>query len=265
LYELSLRYYVAGLKYAGSPYAFNTIGSTMAVNAFHYAKVRGFPKREAGEDFYLLNKLAKVGPVLELEAGPGCEPIEIESRRSDRVPFGTGAAVNRIAGLDDPVRDFRFYHPAVFELLKAWLESWPGIWDSRSCDLEAIRLKDAPGDTVSEQRQRVLRAGLEKMKALDALAHAFRQSSDPDQFSRQMHTWFDAFRTLKLTHFLRDQALPSVSFRELRENQGFVRFDTLVQGGIFGRRLENEHGTGARTGLDLAVDDDPAAAHQFID
>jgi hypothetical protein len=265
LYELSLRYYVAGLKYAGSPYAFNTIGSTMAVNAFHYAKVRGFPKREAGEDFYLLNKLAKVGPVLELEAGAGCEPIEIESRRSDRVPFGTGAAVNRIAGLDDPVGDFRFYHPAVFELLKAWLESWPGIWDSHSCDLEAIRLKDASGGPVSEERQRVLRAGLEKMKARDALDHAFRQSKDIEQFTRQMHTWFDAFRTLKLIHFLRDQALPSVGFRELRENQGFVRFDSLVQGGIFGRRLENEHGAGARTGLDLAVDDDPAAAHQFID
>ena len=76
LYEYSLRYYVAGLTYAQSPYAFHTIGSTMAVNAEHYASVRGFPRREAGEDFYLLNKLAKVGSVHTLE--------ENNAMRSDR-------------------------------------------------------------------------------------------------------------------------------------------------------------------------------------
>ncbi len=69
LYELSLRYYVAGMKFARSPYAFHTIGSSMAVSPVHYARVRGFPKREAGEDFYLLNKLAKLGSVLELDRG----------------------------------------------------------------------------------------------------------------------------------------------------------------------------------------------------
>ncbi len=265
LYELSLRYYVAGLQYAGSPYAFNTIGSTMAVHAHHYARVRGFPKREAGEDFYLLNKLAKVGTVLELEADAGCEPIEIESRRSDRVPFGTGAAVNRIAGLEDPVRDFRFYHPAVFDLLKTWLESWPVIWLSGSADLEAALLKIVSGDPVPAEQRRVLLAGLEKMKAGQALEHAFRQSSDPGQFTRQMHTWFDAFRTLKLIHFLRDQALPSVSYSELRADQGFVRFDALVQGSVFGRRLEHQHGAGAGAGLDVAVDDDAGTAHQLVD
>jgi hypothetical protein len=56
LYELSLRYYVAGLAWAGSPYAFHTLGSATAVSAAAYAAVRGYPKREAAEDFYLLNK-----------------------------------------------------------------------------------------------------------------------------------------------------------------------------------------------------------------
>ena len=108
------------MNFAGSPYAFHTIGSTMAVSAVHYAKVRGFPKREAGEDFYLLNKLAKVGSVLELDVGTDDGAIEIDSRRSDRVPFGTGAAVNKITGLADPVREFQFYDPEVFGLLKTW-------------------------------------------------------------------------------------------------------------------------------------------------
>ena len=214
LYELSLRYYVAGLKFAGSPYAFHTIGSTMAVSAIHYAKVRGFPRREAGEDFYLLNKLAKVGSVLQLGLGPDCEALEIEARRSDRVPFGTGAAVIKITDLTDPVRDFRFYDPAVFELLQQWLQSLPAIWKSRSKDL------------ATNIENQALLAGLKQIKTDQALDHAFRQSKDLDQFTRQMHTWFDAFRTLKLIHILRDLHLPTISYAELVGSQTYSRLLT---------------------------------------
>ena len=63
LYETALRYYVAGLSWAGSPYAFYSIGSILAFNVKHYCQARGFPKRAAGEDFYLLNKLAKLGSI----------------------------------------------------------------------------------------------------------------------------------------------------------------------------------------------------------
>jgi len=215
LYELSLHYYVAGMKFAGSPYAFQTIGSTMAVNSSHYARVRGFPRREAGEDFYLLNKLAKVGKVVEMREGPGCEAIRIEARRSERVPFGTGAAVNTITGLADPVRDFRFYNPAVFELLKTWLTSWPAIWNSGSSDFAAIIRQQSPLDREQSNTLRVLLGGLEKAGAGRALEHAFRQSNDPEQFTRQMHTWFDAFRTLKLIHFLRDHGFSSIAYDQL--------------------------------------------------
>jgi len=218
LYELSLRYYVAGMKYARSPYAFHTIGSTMAVRASHYAKVRGFPRREAGEDFYLLNKLAKVGTVMELEASPDCQPIEIEARRSDRVPFGTGAAVNKITALTDPVAEFRFYHPLVFELLRLWLLALPAIWQSRSSDLTIEVFPDRPGQSDEQQ---LLLQSLKDMGTQKALEHAFRQSKDPDQFLRQMHTWFDAFRTLKLIHALRDKLLPSVSYAVLEANLTF--------------------------------------------
>src|SRR6266545_39770 len=49
LYEISLRYYVLGLRFAGSPSAYHTIGSTLAVDVDAYAAVRGFPKRDAAE------------------------------------------------------------------------------------------------------------------------------------------------------------------------------------------------------------------------
>ena len=217
LYELSLRYYVAGMKLARSPYAFHTIGSTMAVNAIHYAKVRGFPKREAGEDFYLLNKLAKVGSVLELGEDEYNQAIEIESRRSDRVPFGTGAAVNKITGLADPLSDFQFYNPVVFELLKLWLQSFPAVWASGSTELSPDIFPDQQMENQGHKLQMLL-AGLKELKTNQALVHAFRQSSNLDQFTRQMHTWFDAFRTLKLIHFLRDIDFQSIPYARLVVN-----------------------------------------------
>jgi hypothetical protein len=218
------------MKFAGSPYAFQTIGSTMAVSSSHYAKVRGFPRREAGEDFYLLNKLAKVGTVVEMREGPDCEAIRIEARRSERVPFGTGAAVNTITGLADPVRDFRFYHPAVFELLQAWLTSWPAIWDSGSSDFTAIIQRQSPRHRAQNDFRRALLAGLQKAGAGQALEHAFRQSSDVEQFTRQMHTWFDAFRTLKLIHFLRDHGFSSIAYDQLAHHS--IGVDALRGDGL---------------------------------
>jgi hypothetical protein len=69
-YELWLRYYVAGLEWAGSSYAYPSIGSLLAFDALAYARIRGFPKRMAGEDFYFQNKLAKMGSMITLQGWP---------------------------------------------------------------------------------------------------------------------------------------------------------------------------------------------------
>src|SRR5690606_30362640 len=51
-YEIHLRYHVLGLRYAGSPYAFHTVGSAMACTAEAYVAAGGMNRRQAGEDFY---------------------------------------------------------------------------------------------------------------------------------------------------------------------------------------------------------------------
>ena len=58
-YEIFLRYYVLGLKYAKSPYAFHTIGSTVAIDHNAYIKAGGMNKKKAAEDFYFIQKVAK--------------------------------------------------------------------------------------------------------------------------------------------------------------------------------------------------------------
>ena len=164
MYELSLRYYVNRLEYAGSPYAFHTVGSCLGIDATSYAKVRGFPRRNAAEDFYLLNKLAKVGWIRRLRA----PIIEIEARASTRVPFGTGPALARVPC--DPTT-MPGYAGATFEALKMFHESV------------------AAGTTPSQPVPRLL----------DAVGY------QPKRDQRAIHTWFDAFRTLKFVHAARDE------------------------------------------------------------
>jgi len=200
--------------------------------------VRGFPRRAAGEDFYLLNKLAKVGSVLELDANSECEAIEITSRKSDRVPFGTGAAVIKITDLEDPLNDFRFYDPMVFEMLGIWLQSWPAIWQSQSTDF-ASALFSETADKLAGNRQALI-SGLLGIKTEQALVHAFKQSKSLGQFTQQMHIWFDAFRALKLIHSLRDSGLPGLDYTALVDNQAYARLLTMdsdLSG--FNKRLKN--------------------------
>lgn len=184
LYEAGIRHYAAGLRWAGSPYAFTTLGSTLAVAAGAYARVRGFPRRNGAEDFYLLDKLAKLGAIHEL---PGPE-LEIAARASDRVPFGTGPAVARILTAGDPEHQALFRNPAAFAELRRWLALFP--------ELAERELQDA--DLAPETR-----AVLDELGTAKALAHARSHGANAKSFARHLHTWFDGLRTLRLLNALR--------------------------------------------------------------
>lgn len=80
-----------GLEVSGSPYAFHTIGSTMACDAEMYVKIQGMNKKKAAEDFYFMEKLSKnvkIHKIISAKVYPS-------SRGSWRVPFGTGRSVTR--------------------------------------------------------------------------------------------------------------------------------------------------------------------------
>lgn len=85
-YEEYLHHYVEGLKLACSPYAYHSIGSTMAVTAEAYVLADGIPvKRLAGEDFYFLQNVAKNCRIVEIPS-----TVSPSARISARTPFGTG-------------------------------------------------------------------------------------------------------------------------------------------------------------------------------
>ncbi|MBT8139492.1 MAG: hypothetical protein KJP25_06975 [Gammaproteobacteria bacterium] len=226
LYEKKIRQYVQGLQFAGSPYAYHALGSTLCIHALHYAAVRGFPKRNAGEDFYILNKLRKTGDVVSL-----AEPtITLEARRSQRTPFGTGPAVANLYAAADPHAAI-FYHPGLFLCLRTLLQWQAALANNHSARLanKAAVAGHQPWQpalsrfvlaTASPTTQSVTaslaNAMAEALCSLGfdaALRHCEAQASSAPQYARHMQNWFDAFRTLRWLHELRtrEQWLHNVS------------------------------------------------------
>ena len=129
-YEIFLRYYVLGLSFAKSEYAFHTIGSTMLCTPDAYVKVEGMNKRKAAEDFYFLEKLAKIFPIGEIKS----TSIHPSKRGSWRVPFGTGKSVDRY--LSNSRDEYLLYNPKSFVILKTWLEVLNDTFNFRSIRLD---------------------------------------------------------------------------------------------------------------------------------
>ena len=207
LYEISLRYYTLGLAWAGSPYAYESMGSCVAVRPEAYAAVRGFPRKNAAEDFYILNKLAKVGAIARL----GGAPLRLEGRVSHRVPFGTGKALSDMLSDRRGESGFRLYHPAVFAHLAAWLRVLSALARSRGRMEEA--LAEMPRGNPFFRADLLLES-LERLDAFPAMREAVERSEKPVVMLRHFHTWFDAFRTLKLIHALSEGGFTSLYWRE---------------------------------------------------
>ena len=188
-YELFMRSYVFGLSLAGSPYAFNTVGSAMACRATAYLRCGGMSTRKAGEDFYFLQQLAKTDGVAQLDG----TMVFPQPRSSDRVPFGTGRSVARL--LDGDVGSVLFYPVEVFKVLAAWLNLVTNKSDLDASSLLKETTKISPH----------LSAYLER---LDWMRHwPVLQENYPGRTARlrAFHVWFDGFRSLKLIHQLCDE------------------------------------------------------------
>ena len=191
-YEIFLRYYVLGLKFANTDYAFHTIGSTMLCTPQAYVKVEGMNKRKAAEDFYFLEKLAKVYPIGEIKS----TFVHPSKRGSWRVPFGTGRSVDRY--LSNTRDEYLLYNPRSFIVLKTWLEVFNDILISDQSAL--IRISKNIHPALSEF--------LTSQDFENFINKVLLKNNNTAEIEKQKHFWFDAFRTLKLIHYLRDATYP---------------------------------------------------------
>ncbi|MEM1323322.1 MAG: hypothetical protein AAGG75_23855 [Bacteroidota bacterium] len=192
-YELHLRYFNNAKRYAGFPFAYETVGSAMAVRASAYAQQGGMNRRKAGEDFYFLHKFTPLGHYGEIN-----DTCVIPSPRiSDRVPFGTGRAVGQLLDSNIPLTTYAL---PTFEALRGFfaaIESW---YDCSPAQAEAQLVGLAPP----------LAQFLVQQQFRDKLEELQRHTSNPASFRQRFFRWFNAFRIMKYVHAAREAAYPAV-------------------------------------------------------
>jgi hypothetical protein len=167
------------------------------------------PRRRAGEDFYLLGKLSKLGPVTAL-AG---DPIRLRSRLSERVPFGTGSESAKLAR----GAELQLYHPDCFAAVRQLVSDLRHLADAAGPDGAPTVTAD-----VVARMPPLVRHFLVAQGAPQAWQGITAQAPDPVTRLRRLHDWFDGFRTLKLIHYVRDQASPSLPWSEAMQRAPFM-------------------------------------------
>jgi hypothetical protein len=197
-YETFLRYFRLALIYAKSHYDYHAIGSTIVCDIESYIKAGGMNSKQAGEDFYFLEKLAKQNKVQTIK-----ETLVYPSpRKSWRVPFGTGQRITRY--LKNIQNEYLVYNPKSFELLKEWLE----FFNSDSVINSDVIKTEAKKISVH------LYKFLVEQNFEESWNKILKNSDSIEEIRKQKIFWFDAFRTLKLIHYLRDNVYPNTNVYE---------------------------------------------------
>lgn len=189
LYELHLRYYVQGLKYAGYPFAHHTIGSSMAVKSSIYQKQGGMNTRKAGEDFYFLHKIIPLGGFENINS----TKVIPSPRQSDRVPFGTGRAMKNYE--QDQTTLSYSYNFKIFEELKQFISLIESEDFPNNCNPKVLRF-------ITDNN---FKENIEKIKS---------QSTNKKHFKDRFFQWFNGFRVLKYVHYFRDEFYPNLPLTE---------------------------------------------------
>ena len=187
-YELHLRYYEVGQRWAGLPYAQQTVGSAMVVRADAYVAQGGMNTRKAGEDFYFMHKFThhhSFGNITATQVIPS-------ARISDRVPFGTGRAMQSLIEGEESLTT---YAPQSFAAIKKLIDQLPILYD---------------GDMVVKNSE-PMSIFLRDHNFPKKVQEIRNNTTDFASFKKRFFVWFDAFRCMKFLHYSRDHHHPNIS------------------------------------------------------
>ena len=187
-YELHLRYYVHALRMIDYPYAHQTVGSSMIVRSDIYQKVGGMNKRPAGEDFYFLHRVMPSGNFIDIK---DCI-IYPSARISNRVPFGTGKAMEKWQ--NDVPDDYLTYSLESFTSLKVLFDQAEAFYDTASDEVRKL-VNNMPAS---------VKAFLNRDDFSKAIIRINKQSNNLTTFMNKWYQYFDGFKVLKFLHFARD-------------------------------------------------------------
>jgi len=208
LYELHLRYYFQGLAYSGFPFVFHTVGSAIAVKALAYVKAGGMNRRQAGEDFYFIQKLLPAGGYFNLNL----TTVYPSPRVSTRVPFGTGASVGKLS--QDNCHNLMTYNILAFNELRIFFAMTDIFYE---CPPENL-----------EQKYSLLPVGistfLNEKEWIEKMMEIKNNTSGLLSFQKRFFGWFNMFKIVKYLNFVHsgifDKKPVGLAASELLENIG---------------------------------------------
>jgi hypothetical protein len=181
LYELHLRYYYQSLLLSGYPWVFHTVGSSMAVKALTYMKAGGMNRKQAGEDFYFIQKHVSSGSYFSLNS----TTVYPSPRVSGRVPFGTGASIGKLE--EGNSIELMTYNPESFKDLRSLFLQSDTYFGSSQTDL--VRNYSVLPESI--------RSFIQSDELISKVAEINANTSSPDSFRKRFFTWFNMFRIIK--------------------------------------------------------------------
>ena len=216
-YELHLRYYLRALRYTGFPFAYHTLGSCFAVTANAYVRAGGMPRKQAGEDFYFLQKVIPQGAFAEINT----TRVMPSSRPSCRVPFGTGPSVSKII---ESGEEYLSYNPQAFVDLKAFF----------SVKEQFYKIDDGEIENCVHKLCGRMRSYLLNSDFFEALKPINDNCTSLQVFKKRFYEVFNAFRVVKYlnythTHFIEKTPVfdAAMHFLELQRGEEPDVYDTI--------------------------------------
>ena len=181
LYELHLRYYLRAHIYAGYPDAYHTVGSSMAVRALQYVRTGGMNRKQAGEDFYFIQKLVGAGGFFNLTS----TTVYPSPRISSRVPFGTGASIGKLASGNETV--LLSYNIKAFEELRTLFSLTEQLYHLNNYEVTSLYGNLPEG----------LRSFMDEDEWSSRITEINGNTSSEGAFRKRFFGWFNMFRIVK--------------------------------------------------------------------
>lgn len=184
-YEQYMWYFRDALKAIGFPYYYHTIGSAFAVSADAYIRVGGIGRQQGGEDFYFLQKLFQLGKIAEMMD----TFVYPEARFSDRIPFGTGPALEKILNSSD--NTLHVYTAEAFSALKSFFDLRLDFYKQ---SVEEVLISV---NTLHPSIQEFLN----ESNLLSAIADCNKNTASVGAFEKRFFHHFNAFVIIKFLNF----------------------------------------------------------------
>lgn len=191
-YEAYLRYFRQMLMEIGFPYYYRTIGSAFAVTADAYVKVGGMGRQQGGEDFYFLHKVFELGKVKELDEAV-VYPL---ARYSDRVPFGTGPALQKM--MQHPKGTLDVYSRQSFLELKRFFDLKDTFY--KRDEKEVLAMLDDLHPALLNY--------LDETGVVNLIRDCNGNSARLDTFRKRFFHHFNAFRIIKYLNQVHPRPFP---------------------------------------------------------